>query len=102
MLLAKNCHNSFYEILFEKGELPMQIKYAIFVGAVAALASLTTPVLAKNSDAQKSDDKSTSSACHAYETAADGSSIQLPCEELGPKEPTQHKSATRSTDQEAH
>lgn len=79
----------------------MRIKHAIFVGSVAALASLTAPVLAKNSDAQKSDDKSTSSPCHAYETAADGSSIRLPCEELGPKGPTQHKSATRSTDQEA-
>jgi hypothetical protein len=86
---------------FEKGELFMRIKRAIFVGAVAALASLTAPVLAKNSDA-KSNDKSASSPCHAYETAADGSSVQLPCEELGPKAATQHKSATHGADQEAH
>jgi hypothetical protein len=80
----------------------MWIKLAIFVGSVAALAVMTAPVLAKNSTPQKTDDKSTSSSCHAYEQAADGSWMELPCQELGSGSgaPAQHKSATRSTVEE--
>jgi hypothetical protein len=80
----------------------MRIKRAIFVGSMAALAAMTAPALAKNATAQKTDDKSTSSSCHAYQQAADGSWTQLPCEELGSGSGarTQHKSATRGTDEE--
>jgi hypothetical protein len=79
----------------------MRIKRAIFVGSMAALAAMTAPALAKNSTAQKTDDKSTSSSCHAYQQAADGSWTQLPCQELGSGSGagTQHESATRGTDE---
>ena len=82
----------------------MRIKRAIFVGSVAALAAMTAPALAKNSTAQKTDDKSTSSSCHAYQQAADGSWTQLPCQELGPGSSgqPQHKSATNSDGEETH
>ncbi len=80
----------------------MRIKRAIFVGSVAALAVTTAPVLAKNSTLQKTDDKSTTSSCHAYQQAADGSWMELPCQELGSGSgaPAQHKSATRGTIEE--
>jgi hypothetical protein len=80
----------------------MRIKRAIFVGSVTVLAVMTTPALAKNSTPQKTDDNSTSSSCHAYQQAADGTWTQLPCQELGPGSggQTQHKSATRHTDEE--
>jgi hypothetical protein len=79
----------------------MRIGNAILFGTMA-LAILTAPALAKHSDAQKTDNKSTPSPCHAYERAADGSAMQLPCEELGSKGQTQQKSATRGADQETH
>jgi hypothetical protein len=80
----------------------MRIKRAIFVGSMAALAAMTAPALAKNSTAQKTDDKSTSSSCHAYQQAADGSWTQLPCQELGSGSGagTQHKSETRGSNEE--
>jgi hypothetical protein len=87
---------------FREGDIPMRIKRAIFVGSIATLAAMTAPALAKHSNAQKTDDQSTSSSCHAYQQAADGSWTELPCQELGSGsgEQTQHKSATRNPDEE--
>ena len=81
----------------------MRIAHLIFTGSIAALAVLTAPALAKNSNTQKVDNTSASSAspasptCHAYQQAADGSWTSLPCQENGsaPQPQTQHKSATR-------
>lgn len=76
----------------------MRIAHLIFAGALAASAVLTAPAVAKNSDAQKSEDKAASSSCSAYQRAADGSWEQLPCKETGERtQPqTQHKSVTRN------
>lgn len=85
----------------------MRIAHLIFTGSVAALAMLTAPVLAKNSNTQKIDDTSTSSpassSCHAYQQAPDGSWNPLPCQESGgaSQAQTQHKSATRGSDEDA-
>jgi hypothetical protein len=80
----------------------MRIAHLIFTGSIAALAVLTAPALAKNSNTQKVDDTSASSSpasptCRAYQQAADGSWTSLPCQENGsaPQPQTQHKSATR-------
>jgi hypothetical protein len=43
----------------------MQFKPAILAGAMAALASLAVPALAKHSDAQKSSEQPASSPCSA-------------------------------------
>jgi len=60
----------------------MRIIPVVFAGAVAM--ALTAPALAKNSDAQRSEDKSTSSSsCSAYQQAPDGSWQPLPCKETG-------------------
>jgi hypothetical protein len=73
-----------------------RIVTAIISGSMA-LAVLTTPALAKHSDAQKANDKPVPTGCHAYERAADGSSIALPCGEVGSSGLTQPKSATHET-----
>jgi hypothetical protein len=51
--------------------------------AVAALAMLSMPALAKSAGAHKAEDKSNSSGCSAYEQAPDGSWKQLPCQAIG-------------------
>jgi ABC-type phosphate transport system substrate-binding protein len=62
----------------------MRIATLTFIGSVAALAVAAAPALAKNTASpQKTDDKSVSSSCHAYQMAADGSWTVLPCQEAG-------------------
>ena len=80
----------------------MRTGKAIILGSIAALAVLTPPALAKNSDAQKVDDKSASPPCHAYQPAADGSWTELPCQEVGAGSQPQHKSAAKSPDEDPH
>lgn len=69
---------------------------AILPVAVAMLAILTAPVLAKSSGGQKSDDDQASAPCSAYEQAPDGSWRQLPCQEIGGQR--QQRSRTRGGD----
>lgn len=61
----------------------MRCIHFVFAGAVAAATVLTAPALARNSDAQKSEEKSTSSSCSAYQQAPDGTWEPLPCKESG-------------------
>ena len=75
----------------------MRIAQVIFVGFAAALL-LTAPVLAKKTQPQKADDQSTSSSCHAYQQAADGTWEQLPCQEAGGGE-TQHRSPPKASEE---
>lgn len=76
----------------------MRIANVIFVGSVAALAFFTAPALAKSST-QKTDENPSSSFCHAYQQAADGSWAELPCRETGaagqPQPTTQPKTQPR-------
>ena len=88
----------------------MRITRLIFVGSIGVLAALMAPALAKNAslnshagvNAQKSDEQPAAQGCHAYQQAANGSWVQLPCQEAGPttQAPTRGKSATRSPDQD--
>ena len=79
----------------------MRIAKAIFAGLLAALA-VASPALAKSSDRQKTEDKSTSSpACQAYQQAPDGSWVQLSCGEMGASGSTQHRPAPKSSDEDA-
>ncbi|MBB4367927.1 hypothetical protein GGD63_000696 [Bradyrhizobium sp. cir1] len=79
----------------------MRITRLIFAGTLAASAVLTAPALAKNSDAQKGEEKSTSSSsCSAYQQAPDGTWEQLPCKETGERgQPqTQHRAPAQGTE----
>ena len=88
----------------------MRIAQLIFVGSIAALAGLTAPALAKNSNssaegdakAQKIGDTPAAQGCHAYQQAADGSWIPLPCQEPDPtsQAPTHSKSAARHPEED--
>jgi hypothetical protein len=83
-----------------EGDLKMRIANVIFVGSVAALAVVAGPALSKSPTAQKTDERSTSSSCHAYQQAADGSWTALPCQETGaggqPQPGTQPNTQSRS------
>lgn len=81
----------------------MRIAHLVFASALAASAALTAPALAKNSDAQKGEDKAaSSSSCSAYQQAPDGSWEQLPCKEAGEhgQPQTQHRSQSQGQDRD--
>jgi hypothetical protein len=63
----------------------MRIKHMIFVGSLAALVATMAPALAKNSQTAKPDEQasSSSSSCHAYQQAPDGTWTALPCQAHG-------------------
>ncbi|OAF20098.1 MULTISPECIES: hypothetical protein [Bradyrhizobium] len=79
----------------------MRIVDAVAAGALAA-ALLMAPALARNSEAQKGEDKAASSSCSAYQQAPDGSWEQLPCKESGERgqAQTQHRTQAQGTDRE--
>jgi len=85
-------------IHFFEGERKMRIAKVVFVGSFAALV-MTLPALAKTTESQKTDDKSTSSSCHAYQQTADGSWAQLPCQEFGNGQ-TQHKPVGKGNEED--
>jgi hypothetical protein len=64
------------------GEFQMLIRTAFF-GWLSALAVMTTPVLAANSNAPQSDEKSVSSPCHTMQRGPDGQWLSIPCQEVG-------------------
>ena len=79
----------------------MRIVSAV-LASIAALALLTAPVLAKNSNAPQSDDKSSPSQCHSLEEGPGGAWIEIPCQELGAPSQTQRKPAGRNAEQAHH
>ena len=84
----------------------MRLGQAIFFGTAAGLLTLAAPTLAKNSNANshtaKTAEAPASTSCHAYQQAADGSWMQLPCQEMGSKASTQPRSAAKSATEETH
>jgi hypothetical protein len=74
------------------------IAKVIFVGSVAALV-VTAPARAKNAESRSTDDKSTTSSCHAYQQAADGTWQQVPCQEAGGGQ-TEHKPPPKASEEE--
>jgi hypothetical protein len=80
----------------------MRIANMILVSSLAAFVATTAPALARNSQTQKTADEQTnSSACHAYQQAADGTWTALPCQEHGAAAQTEHRSvASGSSDEQ--
>jgi len=78
----------------------MRLGQAIFFGTAAALLTLAAPTLARNSSANShtatAADAPASASCHAYQQAADGSWVQLPCREMESRVTAQPRSATKS------
>jgi hypothetical protein len=81
----------------------MRLGQAIFFGSAAALLTLAAPTLARNSGAHSHTAKVTEapapSSCQAYQQAADGSWMQLPCQEMGSRA-QQSKSASKTATEE--
>jgi hypothetical protein len=44
---------------------------------------MTAPVLARNSNAQQTDDGSAPPRCHTLQKGPDGAWVEIPCQELG-------------------
>ena len=81
----------------------MRITHLVVASVLAVSAALAAPAQAKNSDAQKGDDKSTTSAssCSAYQQAPDGSWEPLPCKEAGERDqPQTQRSPARGPNRE--
>jgi len=79
----------------------MRIAHLVVAGSLAISTVLAGPAFARNADAQKGEDKSTSSpSCSAYQQAPDGSWEPLPCKETGERaQPqTQHRPAAQGAD----
>jgi hypothetical protein len=77
----------------------MRFARMIIVGSLAALLGAMAPASAKKADAQKpTEDKSTSSSCHTYQPAPDGTWTEHPCEEVGGS--TQHRTPAKSSEEE--
>jgi hypothetical protein len=71
----------------------MRINHMIFVGSLAAFVATTAPALAKNAQTPKPDEQASSSSCHAYQQAPDGTWMALPCQEHSAPAQTERKSA---------
>ena len=69
---------------------------------VAALAPMTAPALAKNSNAQQTEEKPAPSGCHSLQPRPDGTWVEIPCQELGSPAPMQGKPEGRSAEQANH
>ena len=78
----------------------MRLGQAILFGTAAGLLTLAAPTLARNSSANSHTAKATeapaSAPCHAYQQAADGSWVQLPCQAMDSKATARPRSATKS------
>jgi hypothetical protein len=64
--------------------------------SLAALALMTSPVLAKNSNTQPPGEKSAASPCHTLQRGPDGAWIEIPCQEVGA--PAQTRPAGRGAE----
>jgi hypothetical protein len=82
----------------------MRLGQAIFFGSAAALLTLAAPTLARNASTNSPPAKTTeapaSASCHAYQQAADGAWVQLPCQAMGSKATAQPRSAAKSATEE--
>lgn len=80
----------------------MRITHLVLATTLVTSTLLAAPALARNPDAQKGEEKSTSSSCSAYQQAPDGSWEQLPCKETGERgQPqTQNKPSVQHGDQD--
>ena len=72
------------------------------IGSFVTLAILTTPVAAKNSNAQQPEEKSTPSQCHSLQRAADGAWVETPCQEVGAPAQPQPRPTGRSAETASH
>lgn len=77
----------------------MQVAKPTFI-ALAALALLATPALAKSAKAQKEDAEDTSPPCSSYQLGPDGNWEKLPCQEVGPRSPSQRQAPAKGQSEE--
>jgi len=80
----------------------MQFARATFI-ALTAVAMLATPVLAKNTKAQKPEtEEDASPTCSSYQLGPDGNWAPVACQELGTHSSQQHRAPPKDNREEAH
>ena len=80
----------------------MQFARAAFI-ALTTLALLATPVLAKNSKAQKVEtEEDAAPTCSSYQLGPDGNWAPVSCQELGTHSSSQHRTPPKDHREEAH
>lgn len=62
---------------------------------LAILAALAASAFAKDARTQRQSEETASSDCHAYQQAADGNWVALPCREEGAAKSTHHRTAPK-------
>jgi hypothetical protein len=77
----------------------MQVAKLTFI-AVAALAVLTTPAFAKSGKPQKENAEDSSPPCSSYQLGPDGNWEKLPCQEVGPRSPSQRHAPAKGQGEE--
>ena len=60
----------------------MRVAKPIFI-ALAAMAVLATPCLAKDAKEHKAESEDSSPSCYSYQLGPDGNWVKLPCQEVG-------------------
>ena len=75
---------------------------SVILGSLTALAIVTAPVLARNSNTQQPDEKSAPSQCHSLQRAADGAWVEIPCQEAGAPAQPQPRPTGRSAETASH
>jgi hypothetical protein len=83
------------------GEFQMRT-FSALLGSIAALAILTTPVLAKHSQPQPAEEKSAPSPCHTMQKGPDGAWVEMPCQEVGAPAQPQPRPTGRSAESAGH
>lgn len=68
--------------------------------ALAALALLSAPALAKNATPQKVDSEEPPPSCSSYQLDQNGNWTPLPCRELGTDSSSQHRAPAKPHDHE--
>jgi hypothetical protein len=77
----------------------MQLAKPIFI-ALAALALLATPAFAKSAKSHKEVSEDTSPPCSSYQLGPDGNWEKLPCQEVGPRSPSQRRAPAKGQSDE--
>jgi hypothetical protein len=80
----------------------MRIVITILLAAIANLAVLGGPSLAKTPDAQNTSDQPSSPSCDGYEQSSDGSWIHVPCQEIGSGTQANPKTSAQNAGKASH
>jgi hypothetical protein len=87
---------------FQSGEPLMRIAGLVIAGSLAAILASPQFALARSNSPPKTEQMQEPSTCSARQRGADGTWMDIPCQELGSSARPQPKPVMRNEDEEAH